>query len=136
MTLDEILEIAPYSLAKEDKHKMLDEYLLGLTKHHYENCEDYRKMLDSTGVDIDKINHYEDIPYLPVSLFKDLTLRSVPEEEIVKTMTSSGTTGQKTSKIYLDRETSAYQTKTLAKIVASLLGNQFLPSATVNEYTL
>lgn len=133
MTLDEILEIAPYSLAKEDKHKMLDEYLLGLTKYHYENCEDYRKMLDSTGVDINKINHYEDIPYLPVSLFKDLTLRSVPEDEVVKTMTSSGTTGQKTSKIYLDRETSAYQTKTLAKIVASLLGNQRVPMIIIDS---
>ncbi len=127
MTLEEILEIAPYSICKEDKHKLLDEYLLGLTKFHYENCEPYRKMLDSTGVDINKIEHYEDIPFLPVSLFKDLTLKSVPDEEVVKTMTSSGTTGQKVSKIYLDRETSANQTKTLAKIVASLLGNKRVP---------
>ena len=127
MTLEELLEIAPYSLGKEDKHAVLDEYLLNLSKFHYEHSEKYKKMLDATGVELNKIHHYEDLPYLPVSLFKDLTLRSVPEEEVIKTMTSSGTTGQKTSKIYLDRETSANQTKTLTKIVSSLLGNKRVP---------
>ena len=127
MTLEELMEIAPYSLGKENKHAVLDEYLLNLSKYHYEHSEEYKKMLDATGVDLDKIQHYEDLPYLPVSLFKDLTLRSVAEDEVVKTMTSSGTTGQKVSKIYLDRETSANQTKTLTKIVASLLGNKRVP---------
>ena len=28
MTLEELLEINPYSLGKEDKHAVLDEYLL------------------------------------------------------------------------------------------------------------
>ena len=127
MTFEELLETAPYSLAKEEKHAVLDEYLLNLSKYHYEHSVEYRKMLDSTGVDLNKIQHYEDLPYLPVSLFKDLTLRSVAEDDVVKTMTSSGTTGQKTSRIYLDRETSANQTKTLTKIVASLLGNKRVP---------
>lgn len=127
MTLEELMNIAPYSMGKEEKHAVLDEYLINLTKYHYEHCEDYRKMLDGTGVDISKIKHYEDLPYLPVNLFKDLTLRSVAEDEVIKTMTSSGTTGQKTSKIYLDRETSANQTKTLTKIVSSLLGNKRVP---------
>ena len=97
MEFEELLNIAPYSLGKEEKHAVLDEYLIKLTQYHYEHSEEYRKMLDGTGVDINKIQHYEDLPYLPVSLFKDLTLRSVAEDEVVKTMTSSGTTGQKTS---------------------------------------
>ena len=126
MSLEELLEIAPYSMDKEQKHAMLDEYLLDLSKYHYAHSEAYKKMLDATGVDLGKIKHYEDLPYLPVSLFKDLTLRSVPEE-VIKTMTSSGTTGQRVSKIFLDRETSANQTKTLTKIVSSLLGNKRVP---------
>ena len=121
------MDIAPYSMGKEEKHAVLDEYLVNLTKYHYEHSAEYKKMLDGTGVDINSIKHYEDLPYLPVSLFKDLTLRSVAEDEVIKTMTSSGTTGQKTSKIYLDRETSANQTKTLTKIVSSLLGNKRVP---------
>jgi len=127
MTLEELLEIQPYSLDKESKHAIMDDYLVNLTKYHYNHCEKYKRMLDSTGVDISKIQHYEDLPYLPVSLFKDMTLRSVTDDEVVKTMTSSGTTGQKVSKIFLDRETSASQTKTLTKIVASMLGNKRVP---------
>lgn len=127
MTFEEILDIAPYSLGKDEKHKMLDDYLIELTSYHYQHCGEYRRMLDSTGVKLDKLRHYEDIPFLPVSLFKDLTLKSCSEEDIVKTMTSSGTTGQNLSKIYLDKETSANQTKALTKIVTSLLGNKRVP---------
>ena len=83
MTLEELLEIAPYSLGKEEKHKVLDEYLVNLSKYHYEHSAEYKKMLDATGVNLNKIQHYEDLPYLPVSLFKDLTLRSVAEDEVV-----------------------------------------------------
>ena len=57
MTLEELLEINPYSLSKEDKHAVLDEYLLNLSKYHYEHSEEYKKMLDSTGVDLTKIQH-------------------------------------------------------------------------------
>jgi hypothetical protein len=42
-------------------------------------------------------------------------------------MTSSGTTGQKVSKIYLDKETSSNQTKVLTAIVANYLGKRRLP---------
>ena len=59
MTLEELLEIAPYSLNKEDKHRVLDEYLVNLTKYHYKHSEEYRKMLDGTGFDINKVEHYE-----------------------------------------------------------------------------
>ena len=66
MTLEELLNVAPYSMGKEEKHAVLDEYLVNLTKYHYEHSEEYRKMLDGTGFDINKVKHYEDLPYLPV----------------------------------------------------------------------
>ena len=132
MTLEELLESAPYSLGKEDKHNVLDEYLQNLSKYHYEHSEEYRKMLDGTGVDLNKIQHYEDLPYLPVSLFKDLTLRSVAEDEVIKTMTSSGTTGQAVSRIYLDRNTSANQQKTMVKIVSEFTGSSRMPMIVID----
>ena len=46
---------------------------------------------------------------------------SVLKEDIVKTMTSSGTTGQNVSKIFLDKETSALQIKVLSKIISKSL---------------
>ena len=64
---------------------------------------------------------------MPVRLFKELSLKSVPQEEVVKTMTSSGTTGQAVSRIYLDRTTSSNQQKTMVKIVSDFLGASRLP---------
>ena len=54
-------------------------------------------------------------------------MRSCKKEEVVKTMTSSGTTGQQVSRIFLDRETSSLQTKCLAKIVSTFLGTKRVP---------
>lgn len=127
MELSEILEIPPYSLDKLEKEKLLSPYLTELTRHHYFHCEPYRKMMDSVGYDSEKEYSYLELPFLPVRLFKMFDLLSVSKDEVVKTMTSSGTTGQAVSRIYLDRTTSANQTKTLTKIVSSFIGNKRIP---------
>src|SRR5699024_3648978 len=102
----------PYSLEKEEKEKLLTERLIELTGLHQGGCHEYARILESIGFDINKISSYTDLPFLPVRLFKEMELRSVPKDEIVKTMTSSGTTGQAVSRIYLDRATSSNQQKT------------------------
>lgn len=127
MTIDQILDIPPYSLDHTAKQRLLDERLAHLTRHHYRQSPEYRRMCDASGFDPDGTYRYQNIPFLPVRLFKEFELRSVAPEDIVKTMTSSGTTGQAVSKIYLDRDTSANQTKALTKIVASYLGTSRVP---------
>lgn len=127
MTLDEILNINPYSLSKEEKQQMLNERLQELTRHHYAECPEYRRMMDAIGLDIDNLLGYEDLPFLPVRLFKEFELRSCKKEDIVKTLTSSGTTGQQVSRIFLDREASSNQTKCLTKIVSHFLGTKRVP---------
>lgn len=127
MTFDEIINISPYSLDKADKEKWLTERLTELTQHHYENCPEYRRMLEAAGVQIDNVKSYKNLPFLPVRLFKELNLKSVNQNDIVKTMTSSGTTGQAVSKIYLDRATSANQQKTMVKIVSDFTGSSRMP---------
>ena len=127
MTYEELLNIAPYALDKEEKERLLTERLSELTRLHKDKCPEYAKMLDSIGFDIEIITSYKDIPFLPVRLFKELELKSVPQEEVVKTMTSSGTTGQAVSKIYLDRTTSSNQQKTMVKIVSEFTGTGRMP---------
>jgi phenylacetate-coenzyme A ligase PaaK-like adenylate-forming protein len=129
---EEILNMPPYSLDKSKKHEFLTEQLSILTRHHYYNCPEYRKIIDAFGFDVNCIKSYCDIPFLPVRLFKEYDLLSVPREDVVKTMTSSGTTGQKVSKIYLDKETSSNQTKTLVKIVSSYIGAKRLPMIVID----
>lgn len=127
MTFEEILEIPPFSLNEGEKEKLLTDRILDLTKVHQENCPEYRRMLEAAGFKIGDVTSYKDIPFLPVRLFKELELKSVSKEEVVKTMTSSGTTGQAVSRIYLDRNTSSNQQKTMVKIVSDFTGSGRMP---------
>lgn len=132
MNFEEILQISPYSLDKEKKGEMLTRRLLELTDHHRENCPEYARILDSISYDRKNVRSYQDVPFLPVRLFKELSLRSIPQDEIVKTMTSSGTSGQAVSKIYLDKATSSNQQKTMVKIVSDFTGSGRMPMIIVD----
>lgn len=126
--LDKIFKTQPYSYEKQEKEAFLTQILSDLTWHHYQNCLYYRGILDALNFNPKtEIKSYLDIPFLPVSLFKNLELRSIKEEDIFKTMTSSGTTGQAVSKIYLDRVTASNQQKALVKIVSNFTGRSRMP---------
>ncbi len=127
MVLDELYSIPPYSLDSEAKEKMLAEGLCDLTRKHYAQCGEYRKILDVMGFDVSLPHMSAEIPFIPVRLFKKYDLLSVPKDQVVKVMTSSGTAGQAVSKIFLDRENVRNQTKTLTEIISSFIGKQRLP---------
>lgn len=127
MNYDEILNIPPYSLEKKEKAQLLSRRLTELAKFHYEKCGQYKKIIDMLGITLGETENYEALPFLPVRLFKELELKSIPTEEVFKTMTSSGTTGQAVSKIYLDRKTANNQQKTLVKIMNDFTGKGRMP---------
>jgi hypothetical protein len=114
---EKILAIQPYSLNKLEKEELYRESLYELTIHHREHCNEYLRITNLVGMDVG----------LPVRLFKEYDLYSIPKDQIIKTMTSSGTTGQAVSKIYLDRETSGRQSKVLSKIVSDFTGKTRMP---------
>jgi phenylacetate-coenzyme A ligase PaaK-like adenylate-forming protein len=128
-----VLNGAVYALEKEKKDALFSQMLGDLTRKHYAGCAGYRKILDLMGFDVACLTRPENFPFLPVRLFKEYDLLSVPREEIVKTITSSGTSNQQVSRIHLDRETSANQTKALAKIASSFLGAQRLPMLIIDS---
>jgi phenylacetate-coenzyme A ligase PaaK-like adenylate-forming protein len=133
ITYDQLLALAPYSLGKQSKRLVFAEFLHGLTKHHYAKCYEYKKILDAMGVKPEAIFDIDRMPFLPVSLFKEFNLKSSDDGEPLKTMTSSGTSGQQLSKIYLDRETSSLQTKALIKIVSSFLSKKRIPMIVLDK---
>lgn len=127
MTYDEMINIPPYSLSVVEKENLLTKRLTELTGMHRKNCPEYRRMLEASGIELDSVRSYKDLPFLPVRLFKELELKSVPQEDVVKTMTSSGTTGQAVSKIFLNRATASNQQKTMVKIVSDFTGSNRMP---------
>jgi hypothetical protein len=128
------LDIAqPYGFRAEAKEPALLVTLNALTRWHQPRCAPYANMVERLFPAGAKAATRAEVPYLPVRLFKTLELRSVPETEVIKTLTSSGTTGQAVSRIYLDRETSMRQTRVLSAIMASFLGKKRWPMVIVDS---
>ena len=73
------------------------------------------------------------IPFLPSKIFKNHDLMSIPKKKIHRVLTSSGTSGNLPSKIYLDKENSQIQTKVLSQIVQNILGKKRLPMLIVDQ---
>lgn len=124
---EECLNVEPYSMDKNEKKDFLTKNLKELTIYHFNNCPEYRKIMNSIDAGPQNIESYYDIPYIPVRLFKEYILKSIKDEDIQKVMTSSGTSGQTVSQIYLDKKTVVNQTKILTKIVSSYIGKNRLP---------
>lgn len=125
--LEELFSSPQYSLNKERKDSLLKVELNRLTEFHYGKCEIYRRILDNLGYNINEAGDFNSLPFLPVRLFKNRIIKSIPDSEVLKIITSSGTTGQRVSRIALNKETSSLQRKALGAIVTSYVGNRRLP---------
>lgn len=121
---NQLLEAAPYSVASKEKQPLLLAGLTALTHHHQVHCSAYQRLFPK------QVNNYQqlsDLPFLTVPLFKQRQLLSMPEADIFKLLTSSGTSGNQPSRIYLDADTAKLQSRVLVKIMQEWLGKQRLP---------
>ncbi len=132
MIIDQLLALDPFSLDIKKKEKIFLKKIKLLNKYHYDNCKEYKKIIENLKID-KNVNKLEDLPMLPVRIFKKFDLLSVGKKQIVKQLVSSGTTGQTVSKIYLDKNNANNQTKVLRKIVETILGNQRLPMLIIDQ---
>jgi phenylacetate-coenzyme A ligase PaaK-like adenylate-forming protein len=127
------LDYEPYELDAKQKSVVLTEALVELTRWHFAHCDKYRRILNIQRINMESISRLEDVPFIPVRLFKEFDLLSISREDIFKTMTSSGTGGQQTSKIYLDRDTAYRQSKVLSRLMSDILGNKRLPMLIIDS---
>jgi hypothetical protein len=121
--------VSVFTLPQAAKEEVLLKELSALVEHHREKCEPYERILAASGYT--PADSIAGLPWLPVRLFKNLELKSIPDDEIYKVLTSSGTTGE-VSKIYLDKESAAEQTRRLGATVQSVLGPKRLPMILVD----
>jgi hypothetical protein len=125
--------VSVFTLAQAEKERRLLPELTALVEHHRARCAAYSRILQATGHGGGRAYDGLDLlPWLPVRLFKTHELRSVPAEEVVKVLTSSGTTGE-VSRIYLDRDAAAAQTRMLGQTLQSVLGAKRLPMLIVDS---
>jgi len=128
VSLDLLRSLPPYQAETKKKSNIMLSELNALTERHYNVCGEYKKIIDGYwGAEHVQAATIEEVPYLPVSLFKEMDLKSIDEDEAVITLTSSGTTGQAVSRIAVDKTTSSLQQKCLANSIGHALGKQRLP---------
>lgn len=125
--LDELHSISPYSLSKDKKREILSKHLIELARFHYNHCEKYKNIIDALNIDLFELKDYYDLPFLPVRLFKEMSLMSISKDQVFKVMTSSGTTGQNISKIHLDKNTALLQQKVLIRLLSDFVGKERKP---------
>lgn len=122
-----------YGLAHDEKNHRLGKILHQLTQWHAQHCKPYGDILQATGFQPVQHGTLVDVPFIPVRLFKEYELVSVPSEDVFKVLTSSGTTSQKVSRIMLDKTTSQAQTKALVLIFQQFLGKARLPMLIIDH---
>jgi hypothetical protein len=117
----------PYAEPPAEKACRFLREMNSLTGFHAQHCRPYRLILNAAYGGRTNFQSLFELPLLPVRLFKEIELRSLPPEQVVKTLMSSGTTGQRPSRILLDKETASAQGRALVRIVCSYLGSKRLP---------
>lgn len=122
----------PYGLDAQVKDRIMLEAMNDLTSIHKRNCQQYSNILARLYRE-KCFDSLELVPFLPVGLFKALDLMSVPRNAVIKTLTSSGTSGNSVSRIYLDTDTAQKQTKALASIMVSFLGKKRRPMLIIDN---
>lgn len=127
------LENQIYTAKKAAKQGLILPILNGLTKQHTQLCSAYRDILGARQTPDGEAKTLEDIPFLPVRLFKMYELKSVPDDRIFKVLTSSGTTGQAVSRIVLDGETAQLQSRVMVNIMQEFLGKARLPMLVIDH---
>jgi len=136
MTLEDLFALPQYSLPQPQKERALLPLLNALTAHHRANCREYRKLLSVLRPGGGEAADLNDVPYLPVGLFKSHRLMSIPEDRVFRTLASSGTTGQAVSRVFLDDDTARLQTRALSRILTHVLGPERLPMMLVESRSI
>lgn len=121
--LDYLLGLKQYSLKDEEKNKILISIIKkGLL--HTKNNKYINNFFNKENVNIDNINCVEDVPAIPVQMFKYFDMATCPKGDIVRVLKSSGTTTNMPSRIPLNKSTIINQTKALNSILSDYLGQK------------
>lgn len=126
--VDELLSLPPYGLAPEAKSAALLPAVREAFVHHCQHCPPLARWCAKQGFDPRRpVTDLARVPFLPVNIFKRLSLCSVPEGQVVRVLTSSATSSQVPSRISLDLTTRNRQVRALAAILSHRIGGERRP---------
>jgi acyl-CoA synthetase (AMP-forming)/AMP-acid ligase II len=123
ISVEELLIMDTYSLRDAEKELML----LPIIKEQLSTAQNniyIRNFFEKQNINIQDIESLEEVPPLPVQMFKYFNLETCPKDEVFKILQSSGTTSGQRSRVPLNKRTALNQTKALKSILSNYLGNK------------
>lgn len=126
------LDVDVFGLDYAHKRIWLLDGLNRLTAHHRMQCAPYAHILDGLWPAAEAVN-LEQVPWLPVRMFKLLDLKSIDDGQISRTLVSSGTTGTAVSRIFLDVDTARAQARALTRIFSHFAGTRRMRMLVVDD---
>ncbi len=131
MNYENFLKQDPFNFNINKLDLIQKNILKSLNNHHLNKCKEYKKIIKNIYNKKIYRSNYSNM-MLPISLFKNFELKSIPNDEIFRIMLSSGTSGLQ-SKIFLDKENALKQKIILHKIVSEYLGSERLPMLIIDK---
>jgi phenylacetate-coenzyme A ligase PaaK-like adenylate-forming protein len=116
-----IFSLKPFELNQKDKEKWFLNNQIKLSIYHYKKCAQYKRISNRIFKNINNCKAAHELPFVHVKSFKEFNLKSVKLNQLSKTLESSGTSNQITSKINIDRKTSLLQSKALLNIFSDII---------------
>lgn len=127
--IDAVVAGAPYADIGAQKFDLMR----GQVQRACERNPEYRNFVRNWPIPLDQARTIEDLPYMPVTLFKsDPPLTLVAADQIKRVMLSSSTTGQTPSRVAVDTETARRMSKGVASIVSAHIGPDRRPYLVVD----
>ena len=123
MKLEDLLLMKQYSLADSEKNKVLlrlikEQLPRAMANRHIKN------FFTKQNIDVEKIQSVEEVPFIPVQMFKYFDLSTNPDEKLARVIKSSGTTSGGQSIVPISKEAAANQMKGLKSILEDFLGQR------------
>jgi len=126
--VEALLSAPTYSLAPTEHHARLLSVLRDQLTYTSECNPQLRSYFAAWPIDYQAAESIAELPYLPVGTFKanpPLTLGD--RRQIVRTLTSSATTGQTPSRVALDSETSKRMVRGVTSVFRDFIGSKRRP---------
>ncbi len=118
--------VGVFTLTTAERGSALLPRLTELIGRHRDRCPAYRRVLDAIGPAGGVGDGLASLPWIPVRMFKHHRLASVPPRDIVRVVTSSGTSGE-VSRIHLDAPAASAQQRALYDTLRPVIGTERLP---------
>ncbi len=121
--VNELLKQPAYRTAAGESTELFLAALREAVMHHCNHCPPFARWYRKQGMDPEApIADASRLPFLPVSIFKRLSLQSVEEDKVVRLLRSSATSSQTPSRVVLDAVTRDRQTRALASLMSAMIG--------------